>query len=1054
MSDRPDPSSQSPDPRHAIGHQAHYATQAEPLSPEEIGKAIARVKASPDANPLVKVTFKDVDNDLVTVAGRVVGTKATQISVQLESFATGKFDHLPTLFGKNANALYGLVVVLSENRREEASLERLIGIFSKVGSVEPDTGRMSSVQAEEIAKQLVLNTQANVDIAKIATEAAHAKLMSLSMHSANVERISRTVKAIREAYLDLFLPPTGGDRSSLGYTTVAFVGHMDDVYEASERIMELQGDDPRLERDREDLCVKLQGRPAARPWILQWIQTGVLTNVIAFWLGVEVVMVDRKLPAVFREKAMIAATAHTNANADAEEWAYKHKVKSTKKATKGLFFSFSEIAPLKHQQGDVYHSAKGKNKWSRGTAPAPAVRVPMASPLPLHGPHRVMAGSAVPTKKGGGGLQNATSGGGASIPPKTTTKPFYKDMQPGALIHDWIVNLVGLATLATFESTANLIFPNAIRKVLEGDVFDLNSGECLAPLLVKGDHWVLLHVRPDEIAIYDSLRTHTSGDARLFALELVKKVPALKNARVRDVTAWQQQDFGSNDCGLFAVRAVLHIVGKVSRDACNKEFTREFLDGVLPRYVGTQTSVRDQGAVPSAMRHDFINKIRHHFGKAPIPLPPLPAAVSLVPQAGVPPSSIPPTTCTWGCQHGVACGAPVKHTHGVQCSQCKAKFCGKHASTWHTKSTWKCPSCRPAWQTKGHGLDPADYSMPPDTDPGADRPDFRSGQENPHLANKQGSLVPQLIIALTKASMHPLAMKGVTEQTRTEHQSLLARLAKAPQYTLRWPAARIALEVIEIGRKEGKWCWGTVANKTGLMAAALNRLPEYTKGAMDPLILRFEQEWTDAGRHIRRLAHQTASTGLPGVSETHLMTALETAPNPSIKALLILTWATVARCGDTSQVKTAGLEISPPNAGSTMTRISVFFERGKVIGKIDPYHIVTEIPEKWAAWLREWHQSLNTVFLFQQSSKAQRAKFMATVREHLRTINPEYDLRGVRRGAAQTMAEQGASMTDIMYYTRHVDVAMLRRYLRYGKANSEETRKGAKAASKLWSGSC
>ena len=94
------------------------------------------------------------------------------------------------------------------------------------------------------------------------------------------------------------------------------------------------------------------------------------------------------------------------------------------------------------------------------------------------------------------------------------------------------------------------------------------------------------------------------------------------------------------------------------------------------------------------------------------------------------------------------------------------------------------------------------------------------------------------------------------------------------------------------------------------------------------------------------------------------------------------------------------------------------------------------------------------MFLFQQSSKAQRSKFLASVRDHLRTINPEYDLRGVRRGAAQTMAEHGASMTDIMYYTRHVDVAMLRRYLRYGKASSEETRKGAKTASRLWSTRC
>ena len=34
--------------------------------------------------------------------------------------------------------------------------------------------------------------------------------------------------------------------------------------------------------------------------------------------------------------------------------------------------------------------------------------------------------------------------------------------------------------------------------------------------------------------------------------------------------------------------------------------------------------------------------------------------------------------------------------------------------------------------------------------------------------------------------------------------------------------------------------------------------------------------------------------------------------------------------------------------------------------------------------------------------------------------------------ALQTMAAQGTSMETIMYYTKHVDVAMLRRDLRYG----------------------
>ena len=86
--------------------------------------------------------------------------------------------------------------------------------------------------------------------------------------------------------------------------------------------------------------------------------------------------------------------------------------------------------------------------------------------------------------------------------------------------------------------------------------------------------------------------------------------------------------------------------------------------------------------------------------------------------------------------------------------------------------------------------------------------------------------------------------------------------------------------------------------------------------------------------------------------------------------------------------------------------------------------------------------------------RVQRSRFLAEVRNHLRTIDPMSDLRAVRRGAAQALAEKGVPLAQIMYFTRHVDVSMLRRYLRYGQAKSEEARKGAAAASKLWRKSC
>ena len=90
-------------------------------------------------------------------------------------------------------------------------------------------------------------------------------------------------------------------------------------------------------------------------------------------------------------------------------------------------------------------------------------------------------------------------------------------------------------------------------------------------------------------------------------------------------------------------------------------------------------------------------------------------------------------------------------------------------------------------------------------------------------------------------------------------------------------------------------------------------------------------------------------------------------------------------------------------------------------------------------------------FLFPMPSKRTREAFMKQVRTHLRTINPRYDSRGLRRGAAQNLANQGVPLVRIMELTKHADLGMLKRYLGYGKSLSEEARKSTDiAATKLW----
>ena len=1145
-----------------MGHDTtHSAPRVHPYNNEEFGRATAPAKDSPDLCPLVRLTYMD-DGEFTTITARVIRMTTTKMEVQL-SDGPDDFEKKKTIFGRDGIPLHGFTLVDVKGDVRSSSVVQQMMEFMKKSEERSEYERVSSSRnTEETNRMLAEATKTNAVLAAVATESAQRFEVSVSTHKVDL-KISRLPYDVRKKFLELHLPPIGSTTGgkSLTWNTTEFIGLYDYVIEEAVKLLAIK-DEEITKRDA--VCKKVQYIIPARPWTLLWIVTGTLSVECAFFLAVEIVMVDRQLTHLFRDKMMIAATSVVNATVASEDWAFKKQVKSCKEVTSGLFFSFwgdVAVKPRPFSDERVFH--KKHQKWfNGGTA---VCKAPVLPPVPRG------AASQKPTKKdrvgptgvakvagsvptGASVTVGARPGGGVTQskvvlnsfsraperpflprPPLSATRPipqtqkggggpppaFHKDLRPGEEIHDWIIALVGTAIGEVFGNETSLLFPDHIRHFLDkgeaarqwADGLIVGEYLVLAPLLIKGNHWVLMEVAPNSIRIKDSLRRYTDGEALAFARQLKAAVHGLRGAVIEEDKEWPQQAFGSNDCALYVLRAILQRASGFPVAELLKYFSRASLDALLPRYRGTATSSKDQGAVSDVEVRAFTDRLRVHFGRAPIlapsPVPPIVTTPAL-------------HACAWA-----KCGANVSIGAGVLCAGCQGRFCVKHCSG--VRKGWRCDSCAPPeiWVTppkppvaphsmvpcsyakckQGKGLvssrsawhcsccarpfhgchfnakkgsivicgecraggkrntDLTDFSManhpslkdpPPGQHVTAPSSGFQTGQGSPLLAGQTGSFLEDLKGAISKI-VHPLAEKGICPQTRAEHVRLLKMLAAAPPEMHHWPLARIALEVLELGRKENTWCWGTVENKSGLLAAALHRLDQYTAGRMRPLLLKHNQEWADAGRHIRRLAHQSMMTGLPAVLEADILKAIATAMNPDVKALLILAWATVGRCGDVSQLKTAGLEIGQPKGTKRkpgLTEMTVFFERGKVIGKIDPYHIQTVIPEEWAAFLRTWLASKSSKFLFQQPSKAMREKFLAEVRIHLRTVNPKYDLRAVRRGAAQTLAEKNVPLADIMYFTKHADVGMLRRYLRFGKAKSTEGRKGIAAGSKLWSRSC
>ena len=68
----------------------------------------------------------------------------------------------------------------------------------------------------------------------------------------------------------------------------------------------------------------------------------------------------------------------------------------------------------------------------------------------------------------------------------------------------------------------------------------------------------------------------------------------------------------------------------------------------------------------------------------------------------------------------------------------------------------------------------------------------------------------------------------------------------------------------------------------------------------------------------------------------------------------------------------------------------------------------------------------------------------------LKTIDPEFTLYSIGRGAAITLATAGTPVATIMLFTGHASVAMCLRYLSWGWFEGHSSAECAKAALSLW----
>jgi hypothetical protein len=395
-----------------------------------------------------------------------------------------------------------------------------------------------------------------------------------------------------------------------------------------------------------------------------------------------------------------------------------------------------------------------------------------------------------------------------------------------------------------------------------------------------------------------------------------------------------------------------------------------------------------------------------------------------------------------GSQTKPAANPPNKSSHSLHSGKTPPKaFPAKHVTAPLAPKPLpiKQPKRPPATDPK-----PPDV-VPPKTYAQAVTGDFWTGQARPLLTVTAGQIVPTLKQYLSQ-STHPLAERGIARETRTEHRRILKLLSEMPENLYTWPIARAILETMELLRQRHRWTWATTFHKSGMIAAALKRLPQYTQHRLPQIRLIEDEEWRDATKNLTRLSHQNVPSALPAATQAEVSRAIE-ATQGAVQAFLIVTWLCAARSGDVSKVLTKDVTLS---WSGNHWDLAVFFRKGKVITKTGPYTINTKAPKEWGETLQNFlNLNKTSHFLFCLPTLKEKTNFLKKAREAIRAQNTALDLRSLRRGAAQTMAAAGVPLTTILLFTKHADMAMLKRYLRFGMAPSEDARKAIEAASAL-----
>ena len=316
---------------------------------------------------------------------------------------------------------------------------------------------------------------------------------------------------------------------------------------------------------------------------------------------------------------------------------------------------------------------------------------------------------------------------------------------------------------------------------------------------------------------------------------------------------------------------------------------------------------------------------------------------------------------------------------------------------------------------------------------------FRCSQASrPYLAALQGDALTNVVVYADP----PVQINaGKTAAVRQRHRVALRQLKDALRSQRFWPMSLVEAIVARLSELavERRWKATTHVRELANVAGAFSDLPLYTNS---PVGWKLGESpfFAEAMKSLQLRANEESSAPQPAADASEVWRAVRLAPDVATKVALVMTWMCAGRVGDVLKLQRREVTLAPDFA--TSGAVKILFCRGKGARFSQPYTVPTRCAEQWRPLLQQYlAERQPTDWLFPGGPRS----FGSLVSMALRTANPAYSVRALRRGALQAMSQAGVSSETLMLFSGHKRVDTLMRYLNWG-AESEQRATAARAA--------